>query len=157
MKKQILVIVISSLVTVGFVKQKYSPGSSFKTYNGLVMAGYQGWFNAPSDGAQMGWNHYATKGKFEPGYCKIDFWPEVKEYQNTYETPFKKADGQPASIFSSYDKQSVYLHFKWMKQYGVDGVFIQRSVIAIKSSINLRHDDQVLLNAIDASRYYGRA
>ena len=45
------------------------------------MAGYQGWFNAPEDGAQMGWNHYATNGRFEPGYCKVDFWPDVKEYQ----------------------------------------------------------------------------
>ena len=31
------------------------------------MAGYQGWFNAPEDGAYMNWNHYATHGKFEPG------------------------------------------------------------------------------------------
>jgi hypothetical protein len=30
-------------------------------------------------------------------------------------------------------------------------------VTALKSSINRHHDDQVLLNALDASRYYGRA
>ncbi|MDP9041012.1 MAG: glycoside hydrolase family 71/99-like protein, partial [Bacteroidota bacterium] len=132
-------------------------GSSFKTYKGLVMAGYQGWFNAPSDGAQMGWNHYATKGKFEPGYCKVDYWPDVREYQKTYETAFKNADGEPAYLFSSYDEQTIDLHFKWMKQYGVDGVFIQRSVTAIKNPENLRHDDHVLRNAIVASRRYHRA
>lgn len=157
LKSQILVLAGSFLMTIGTAQQKYSPGSSFKSYKGLIMAGYQGWFNAPSDGAQMGWNHYATKGRFEPGYCKVDFWPDVKEYQKTYETPFKKADGQPAYLFSAYDRQSVFLHFKWMKEYGVDGVFIQRSVAAIKSPENLRHDDRVMMNAINASRYYHRA
>jgi glycoprotein endo-alpha-1,2-mannosidase len=157
LKSQILVLAGSFLMTIGTAQQKYSPGSSFKSYKGLIMAGYQGWFNAPSDGAQMGWNHYATKGRFEPGYCKVDFWPEVKEYRKTYETPFKEADGHPAYLFSSYDTQTVFLHFKWMKEYGVDGVFVQRSVAAIKSPENLRHDDRVMINAINASRYYHRA
>jgi glycoprotein endo-alpha-1,2-mannosidase len=138
-------------------QKKYSAGSSFQSYKGLIMAGYQGWFNAPTDGASMGWNHYATKGKFEPGYCKVDFWPDVSEYQKTYETPFKKSDGKPALIFSSYDSQTVFLHFKWMKEYGVDGVFVQRSVTAIKNPENLKHDDHVLKNAMRASVYYHRA
>ena len=156
-KRQRLFIGFILMFVYATAQQKYSPGSSFPSYKGLIMAGYQGWFNAPGDGAEMGWNHYATNGRFEPGYCKVDFWPDVKEYKNIYETPFKTADGRPAYIFSSYDQQSVFLHFKWMNQYGVDGVFIQRSVTALKSSINLHHDDQVLLNAIGASRYYGRA
>ena len=28
------------------------------SYKGLVMAGYQGWFNAEGDGADRGWNHH---------------------------------------------------------------------------------------------------
>src|ERR1700719_96726 len=72
---------------VGPARHKYSPASSFPSYNGLIMAGYQGWFNAPGDGADMGWNHYATNGKFEPGFCKIDLWPDVGEYAKKYETP----------------------------------------------------------------------
>jgi glycoprotein endo-alpha-1,2-mannosidase len=156
-KRQGFFIAFSFLILSAVAQQKHSAGSSFKSYKGLIMAGYQGWFNAPADGAQMGWNHYATNGRFEPGYCKIDFWPDVKEYQKIYETRFNTANGSPAYIFSSYDKQSVFLHFKWMKEYGVDGVFIQRSVTAIKSPVNLHHDDRVLQNAIDASRYYERA
>ncbi len=121
------------------------------------MAGYQGWFNAPDDGANMGWNHYARNGKFEPGNCKVDFWPETREYQKIYKTPFKIADGQPAYIFSAYDSQSVFLHFKWMNDYGVDGVFLQRSVTAMRNPENLNHDDHVLMNALHASRYFHRA
>src|ERR1700733_481537 len=126
LKKQGFFIVIVFLLASATAQRKHSTGSTFTSYKGLIMAGYQGWFNAPADGAEMGWNHYATNGRFEPGYCKVDFWPDVKDYKKTYETPFKTADGRPAYIFSSYDQQSVFLHFKWMKQYGVDGVCIQR-------------------------------
>jgi glycoprotein endo-alpha-1,2-mannosidase len=156
-KSQILIISSSFLMMAAFGQSRYSKTSSFETYKGLIMAGYQGWFNAPTDGANMGWNHYARNGRFEPGNCKVDFWPEVKEYQKIYETSFQKADGQPAYIFSSYDSQSIYVHFKWMKDYGVDGVFVQRSVTAIKNPENLNHDDHLLKNALNASRYFHRA
>lgn len=121
------------------------------------MAGYQGWFNAPDDGANMGWNHYATHGKFEPGSCKVDFWPEMNEYEHKYESPFRLADGSPAYVFSAYDSQTVALHFSWMQQYGVDGVFVQRSVTALRNPVNRHHDDQVLSQALAASRRYHRA
>jgi glycoprotein endo-alpha-1,2-mannosidase len=136
---------------------KYSAASSFPSYKGLIMAGYQGWFNAPDDGAGMGWNHYSKRGAFEPGTCKIDLWPEVSEYAKKYETPFRRPDGSPAYVFSSYDSQTVTLHFKWMEDYGVDGVFIQRSVTALKSPLNRHHDDQVLKNALAASHQFHRA
>ena len=103
-KRQKLFIGFILLFVCATAQQKYSRGSYFPSYKGLIMAGYQGWFNAPADGAEMGWNHYATNGRFEPGYCKVDFWPDVKEYKKTYETPFKTADGRPAYIFSSYDQ-----------------------------------------------------
>ena len=44
------------------IQTKYSPTSAFTSYKGLVMAGYQGWFNAPDDGADRGWNHYSNHG-----------------------------------------------------------------------------------------------
>src|SRR5579864_4556526 len=102
-KKQGFFIAFSFAIASVTAQQKYSAGSLFKSYHGLIMAGYQGWFNAPEDGAQMGWNHYATNGKFEPGYCKIDFWPETNEYSKVYETPFKKSNGLKAYVFSSHD------------------------------------------------------
>ncbi len=156
-KRLMMVLSGSFLISMVCAQPKYSQHSSFETFKGLIMAGYQGWFNAPTDGANMGWNHYARNGVFEPGNCKVDYWPDVKEYQKVYETPFKIANGKPAYIFSSYDSQSVYLHFKWMKDYGVDGVFVQRSVTAIKNPENLKHDDHLLNNALNASRYFNRA
>src|SRR6476620_625413 len=86
---------------------KHSKTSKFTSYKGLIMAGYQGWFNAPSDGADRGWNHY-RKGKiFEPGACTIDLRPDMTEYKKQYKTSFQLPDGKPAYVFSSYDKSTI--------------------------------------------------
>ncbi len=87
-----------------------------KAYEGLLMAGYQGWFNAPGDGAGRGWNHYHAAGPFEPGNCKFDLWPDVSEYARTYPSPFTYTDGSTAYLFSSYDSSTTDLHFRWFKE-----------------------------------------
>ncbi|WP_461066915.1 glycoside hydrolase family 71/99-like protein [Spirosoma horti] len=132
-------------------------GCLYTSYKGLVMAGYQGWFAAEGDASDRGWYHYQKRGKFEPGYASIDFWPEVKEYPITYKTAFQFADGTPASLYSPYDESSVDLHFKWMKDYGIDGVFMQRFLAEVKSEKGKRHFNKVLANALKASRKYSRA
>ncbi|WP_197084040.1 hypothetical protein [Sphingobacterium sp. Ag1] len=50
------------------------------------MAGYQGWFNSPTDGADRGWYHYRGKNGFQPGSTNIDFWPDVSAYKKTYDS-----------------------------------------------------------------------
>ena len=114
-------------------------GCLYTSYEGLVMAGYQGWFTADGDGAERGWHHYEKHGQFKPGVSTIDFWPDVSEYDVTYETSFKFANGEKAHVYSPYDEKSVDLHFKWMKEYGIDGVFMQRFVSEIKSSKGKNH------------------
>jgi len=132
-------------------------GCLYTSYKGLVMAGYQGWFTAEGDGAERGWHHYEKSGKFEPGMNTIDFWPDVAEYTKTYKTAFKYADGTDAFVYSPYDEESVELHFKWMKDYGLDGVFMQRFVSEIKGEKGKRHFNKVLQNALKAANKYQRA
>ena len=136
---------------------KHAPSSKFTSYKGLVMAGYQGWFNCEGDGADRGWTHYSKKGVFEDGSCTIDYWPEMDECEVKYETPFKFADGSPAYVFSSYDESTVDLHFRWMKEYGVDGVFMQRFFSVLTNENRLNHNDKVLRSAIKAANKYGIA
>ncbi len=136
---------------------KHAEKSKFMSYKGLVMAGYQGWFNCEGDGANRGWTHYAKGKTFEDGSCKIDFWPEMDEYKVKYKTPLTLADGTPAYTFSSYDESTVDLHFKWMKEYGVDGVFMQRFFEVLGNPLRIQHADKVLRSAIKAANKYGIA
>lgn len=145
------------LVVLASAQRKHSATSQYKSYKGLIMAGYQGWFNAPDDGAGRSWNHYVARGEFGPGNTKVDLWPEVSEYKKVYKTPFVHADGSPAFLFSSYDASTVDLHFKWMKEYGVDGVFVQRFVGQTRKGRNRDHNNRVLDHALNSAQKYGRA
>ena len=132
-------------------------GCLYTSYKGLVMAGYQGWFAAQGDASERGWHHYQKRGKFEPGFASIDFWPDVKDYPVTYKTAFQYANGESAEVYSPYDESSVDLHFQWMKDYGIDGVFMQRFLSEIKSEKGKRHFNKVLANALKAAKKYKRA
>lgn len=142
-------------------------GEPFNTYRGLVMAGYQGWFGAPGDGcphsdhSNTAWYHYRENDRFEPGVLRnsIDFWPDMSEYETQY-TPgkFILPNGEKATVFSSYDESTVMLHFKWMKDYGLDGVFMQRFVgEVINNPDGKAHFNKVLASAMKASNQYQRA
>lgn len=157
MKRQLirwmfLIGLISPLVLPAKEKAK-----QYDSYKGLVMAGYQGWFNAPDDGASRGWYHYKGRQGFRPGSCSIDLWPDVSEYSKTYQTEFYFADGSPAYLFSSYDESTVDTHFRWMKEYGLDGVFMQRFVSEIKNPSGKMHFNKVLSSAMAAAHKYNRA
>lgn len=128
--------------------------SKYMTYKGLAMAGYQGWFNCEGDGADRKWTHYSKSGKFEDGSCTIDFWPAMDEYEVKYLTPFTFADGSPAYVFSSYDESTVDVHFRWMKEHGIDGVFMQRFFSVLTDATRKRHADKVLTSAIKAANKY---
>ena len=158
MKKIILLIGLNLLVLFSsYAQYKHSKTSIFKSYTGLVMTGYQGWFNAPDDGAGRGWNHFVGRGQLADGNCKFDLWPDTREYAKTYNSTFNLPDGSPAKLFSAYDASTQDIHFKWMKQYGIDGVFMQRFVSNLKNEKSLNHNNVVLENALKASEKYGRA
>lgn len=129
----------------------------FKSIRNLVMAGYQGWFNTPEDGAGLGWKHFEKEKEFKPGKCTIDLWPDVSEYEKTYETAFKLPDETPVKVFSSYDASTTDLHFKWMKQYGIDGVFMQRFVVSIRNQKGKDNYNKILKNAVLSAEKYDRA
>jgi hypothetical protein len=133
-------------------------GVDVKTLTGKVMCGYQGWFNAEGDGAGLGWKHWKGRGGFKPGHCTIDLWPDVSELDpdERYATAFKLADGRPAEVFSSYNRKTVLRHFKWMKDYGIDGAFVQRFANPLTNPRILRHDTTVLSHCREGANRHGR-
>jgi hypothetical protein len=134
------------------------PGVDTRTLTGKVMCGYQGWFDAEGDGSGRGWTHWAGRGKFEPGSCKIDLWPDVSELgpDERHVTPFLHADGRNAEVFSSFNRKTVLRHFQWMKDYGIDGVFVQRFITETYNPKSLRHVNVVLDHCREGANFYGR-
>jgi len=125
-------------------------GVDTSALTGKVMCGYQGWFNCEGDGAGLGWTHWArNKSKpLAPGNVHVDLWPDVTELtpSERFTTGFKFADGRPAELFSSYNRETVLRHFRWMREYGIDGAFVQRFANGVKDATMRRHKDVVLAN-----------
>ena len=136
-------------------------GVDTDTLYGKVMCGYQGWFGTPGDGSTgQYWRHWTKhRGPMEDGNAKVDLWPDVSELTpgERFKTGFKMVDGRPAEVFSSYEKPTVLRHFRWMQDYGIDGVFVQRFAVDLPYRNNLDHVNTVLANCREGANLYGRA
>lgn len=130
------------------------------TLDGKVMCGYQGWFNTPGDGMGLGWTHWADNRRrpFAPGNLSVDLWPDMTEYgpEERFATGFRHADGAVAEVFSSANRATVRRHFDWMRDYDIDGVFLQRFAHGIGRKDRMRHKNVVLENVRDGAKRAGR-
>ena len=147
MKRQILFLLSLCCAFATQAQTKHAKNTLYPTYKGLALAGYQGWFRAPADGVMYP----------DENTIRIDMWPDVSEYAVTYPTGLKHKDGSTARFFSSTDKSTVELHFKWMKDYGVDGVFMQRFFHTTRTPESRVNSSQILANALEAASTNGRA
>ena len=137
-----------------------APGVDTSTLTGKVMCGYQGWFACEGDGGERGFQHW-TKGRgvLAPGNAKFDLWPDVSELGTgeRFRTEFLLADGRPAEVFSSFKQETVLRHFQWMRDYGIDGAFVQRFVGDLRDATVLRHTNAVLAHCREGANRSGRA
>lgn len=124
---------------------------------GTVMCGYQGWFAAPDDGSNLGWVHYGFHAN-DPARCQIDLWPDMSGHspEECFDSPLKFADGTTAQVFSSAQPKTVQRHFDWMRQYGIDGVFLQRFGTVLKDKRYRDFHDRVMQNVHDSAKATGR-
>jgi hypothetical protein len=130
------------------------------TLTGKVMCGYQGWFACEGDGAERGWAHWTKgRGPLSPANAKIDLWPDVSELRadERFATEFKHADGRVAEVFSSFKKETVLRHFTWMRDYGIDGAFVQRFAGGLRDPRFLRQNNTVLAHCRDGAEANGRS
>ena len=134
------------------------PGVDTRTLTGKVMCGYQGWFSAQGDGDARGWTHWGGRDGFRPGSCETDLWPDVSELDpdELYATPFLHADGRPAAVFSAFNRKTVLRHFQWMKECGIDGVFVQRFITDVSDPRGARHFNVVLDHCREGANLFGR-
>ncbi|MBN1480792.1 T9SS type A sorting domain-containing protein [candidate division KSB1 bacterium] len=124
-----------------------------------LMMGYQGWFLCEGDNsAPNRWVHWFNSSS-DPSASQIgiDFWPAMDEYKDTYNTDMTYLDGSTAQLYSAYDSSTINLHFKWMKEYGIHGVYLQRFLGPVASRGDLFESrNKTLENVIDAADTYDR-
>ena len=129
---------------------------------GTVMVGYQGWFLAKGDGYGAGFVHWGGVDR-DPPTCTVDMWPDLTEYaqDERYATNYRHTDGTVAEVFSSAHPQTVRRHFRWMRDYDIDGAFVQRFATAVRPNDEEHWSDRrtnaVLQHCRDAANEYGRA
>src|SRR5512133_1500410 len=98
------------------------------TLDRKVLLGYQGWFACPEDGGGR-WTHW-SRGVPTPASLTVDMYPDLSEFEadELCEIPDMTIGENPAYLFSSRNAKTVSRHFRWMKEYGLDGVLAQRFV-----------------------------
>jgi len=129
------------------------------TLDGKVLCGYQGWFNTPRDSESFGFSHWGDNLGKTNGRFVVDMWPDVSEYDpdDLCEVPgLKMPDGSPARLYSAYRKGPVLLYCQWMRQYGIDGVFLSRFVGETADPARFRHVNMVLANLREGCHREGR-
>lgn len=123
---------------------------------GKVICGYQGWFGTPSDASQeKRWRHWGGGTSELLERVSFELYPDIREYETSELHPTgysAHGNGQPSTLFSSYSQQTVDTHFRWMAEYGIDGVALQRFFSDIPSP-RMRH---VMQNVRQAAEKYGR-
>ncbi|NBD27021.1 sialate O-acetylesterase [Paenibacillus glycinis] len=115
---------------------------------GKTFAGYQMWFTA--NATNSGWVHWNSGSRPGVGQLKFENWPDVREYPDNalFPTNFDKLEtGEQAKLFTSKNKDVVDLHVSWLRDYGIDGLAVQRffstteaTESPIKNNINMVQD-----------------
>jgi hypothetical protein len=127
--------------------------------NQKLLMGYQGWFLAAGDNSPPNeWRHWFNS-LTDPSAANlnIDMWPDMREYTQTYPTNMTYGDGSSARLFSSYDESTVMTHFKWMKDYGIHGVYLQRFLgEAVNDPRFFQVRNKVLQNVMTAAQTHDR-
>lgn len=132
---------------------KHSKTPMFDGLENRVVTGYQAWFRCPGDESGKNiWVHWNGPRGFNPKSCTVDYWPDTREYKKLYDTGFKNADGSVAKVFSSADKDTVDVHFRWMREYGIDAAFVQRFFGLINDPVLRDSYIEILRNAKSAAK-----
>lgn len=131
--------------------------------SGKVMAGYQGWFRCPGDASGLGWVHYSRSSEIiRPDSLVFEMWPDVRELTpgERFAAPgFTHPDGTQAELFSSDDPRTVLRHFEWMRDYGIDGAWLQHFLVDVPGEANAgRYESRrrVLAHVANAAERTGR-
>jgi len=124
---------------------------------GKNIVGYQGWFTCPPIDYGMG-----TLVSEQSGVCPDAHRGHVPGHFRTGSgrTVVRRASriprGGPSRCFPLPMQKTVDRHFRWMRDYGIDGASAQRFVSEVAIPERMPHWDQVLTNVMQAAERNGR-
>lgn len=110
--------------------------STYSEFAGKSVAGYQLWFAAGN--ATSGWVHWSGNTPPAANKTHVEIYPDVSEYAETdlVQTALANlGNGTVSKLFTSSSKTVIDKHFQWMKEYGIDGVAVQRFIGNIGGTI----------------------
>ena len=83
-------------------------------------------------------------------------WPNLDEFDDDelFPTALRFSDGRNAKLYSAYKIKTVERHCRWMQDYGLDGVFVQRFIR--EAVVWTPIVDKVLGNVRSGCEKYGR-
>ena len=121
------------------------------TLDGKVLFGYQGWFGCPGTWGGN-WSHWGNP----PRGVSVDMYPDLTDFAKAdlCPVPGYGPEGSTAYFFSARNPRVTDMHFQWMRDYGLDGVLIQRFLADIPGLKS--QGDVVLKNILASSAKYGR-
>ena len=129
------------------------------TLNRKMLLGYQGWFACPGDGSPVNaWIHWFRNQTPTAANSTFDFWPDISELDpdELFDTAMTLNNGTPARLYGAAKQKTVLRHFKWMRDYHIDGVFLQRFTSELSSSSFSAWRNQVTSNVWLGAETYGR-
>jgi len=132
------------------------------TLHGKWLTGYQAWARTPNDGTNAHWQHYFWGKDFAPERLVVDFLPDTSDFKDEDKEIVDglfKADGLPVALVSGNNPNVIDEHFKWMRDYDIDGVWLQKFLMSSKIP-NVIGDfevrNKVMDEVVKASKKYGR-
>lgn len=154
---------ITLLLWIAFAARGSEPVDA-GSLRGKVLCGYQGWFRCPGDATNAGWIHWSRDSRrIAPETLTFEMWPDLTGFPpgERYDAPgFTDAAGGTMQLFSSDDAGTVLRHFGWMRDHGIDGVWLQHFVVDLPGGpAEKRYASRrrVLNHVRDAARQTGRA
>ncbi len=96
---------------------------------GRLTASYRGHYGTPHDRNSASWRGWEDPQS--PSRISVALWPDVTELDPQYlAVPSAKLvlKYSPSGLFSSAQEDTADVHLRWLKQYGIDGVMMMRTV-----------------------------